>query len=72
MLQTDLIASGRSCDAQSMKFLYPVARFPLTRRPLPVQPGGEELTDALGALSLEPGMHHGLRGLPTPAGKHIR
>ncbi|KAL4430607.1 hypothetical protein ABPG77_005847 [Micractinium sp. CCAP 211/92] len=34
--------------------------------------GSEELLGALGALSLETGVHHGLRGLPTPAGKHIR
>lgn len=30
-----------------------------------VQAGSEELTGALDALSLEPGVHHGLRGLPT-------
>ncbi len=30
-----------------------------------VQAGSEELLGALGALSLETGVHHGLRGLPT-------
>lgn len=36
-----------------------------TRAAASVQAGSEELTGALGALSLEPGVHHGLRGLPT-------
>lgn len=37
-----------------------------------MQAGGEELADALGALSLEAGAHGPLRGLPTPVGQHIR
>lgn len=55
--------------------LLKVAAQPLLKVYLPppaLQAGGEELADALGALSLEAGAHGPLRGLPTPAGTHVR
>lgn len=44
---------------------------PLPRCPC-WQAVGDELAGVLGALSLEPGTHGPLLGLPTPAGTHIR
>lgn len=39
---------------------------------LPSQVADDELAAELGALSLDAGAHGPLRGLPTPAGTHIR